>query len=153
MYPKDMKAATGAYAGTDLETTVASASPHKLVSLLFAGAVTATMRARALMAQGDVPGKGSEISRAINIIDNGLRVSVDQEAGGEIATNLIALYEYMSFRLLHANLKNDLDALDEVTRLLNELKGAWDAIGQTAVAPAPAAPAPQQRAAVSYGKV
>ena len=73
--------------------------------------------------------KGSAISKAISIIDNGLRASLDKEAGGEIAANLDALYDYMSRRLLHANLKNDVTIIDEVHGLLADLRGAWVEIG------------------------
>ena len=62
------------------------------------------------------------------IIDEGLKASLDKSAGGELAQNLSSLYDYMSQRLLIANLKNDVAALDEVSNLLTELKGAWEAI-------------------------
>ena len=51
--------------------------------------------------------------------------AVDMKAGGDLAQKLDALYEYMCLRLLMANLKNDPEPLDEVSSLLNELKGAW----------------------------
>ena len=62
------------------------------------------------------------------IIDSGLRAALDKKAGGEIAEGLDALYEYMGSRLLQANLKNQVDILEEVQRLLGELRGAWNAI-------------------------
>lgn len=120
-----------AYAKVGVETGVASASPHKLIVMLFEGALTAISSASALMAAGDVAGKGQAISKAISIIDSGLRASLDKNAGGDIAQNLDALYEYMSMRLLLANVKNDASMLQEVQGLLLELKGAWEAIGQT----------------------
>ena len=76
-------------------------------------------------------GKLTPISwkEAIEIIANGLKISLDYEAGGDLAARLGALYDYMTHRLLYANLHNSRPALDEVTRLLNELKGAWEEIG------------------------
>jgi len=71
--------------------------------------------------------KGENISVAISILD-GLRISLDKSAGGEIAQNLDDLYDYMGRVLLKANLKNDPSLLDEVAGLLNEIKSAWDAI-------------------------
>jgi flagellar protein FliS len=77
---------------------------------------------KALAAQGE------SISKAIAIIGEGLHASLDQSVGGPLAQELGALYTYMVSRLVHANLKNDVDALDEVERLLTELKSAWDSI-------------------------
>ena len=81
------------------------------------------------MKAGNIPEKGKSVSRAMQLIDHGLRASLDKNAGGEIAENLDALYEYMGARLLMANLKNDLTILEEVQRLLTELSDAWNAIG------------------------
>ena len=83
----------------------------------------------------DVPTKGMAISKAIEIILNGLKVSLDYEAGGELAQRLGALYDYMTQRLLYANLHNSRPAMDEVTQLLTDLKSAWEAIGSSEQAP------------------
>lgn len=122
-----------AYAKAGVETGVETADPHKLVLMLFEGALLALASASLHMRRhedaGDVARKGEAISKAINIIDNGLKASLDQEAGGELAVRLGALYDYMSARLLQANLQNQPAALDEVSHLLAELKGAWEQIG------------------------
>jgi flagellar protein FliS len=124
-----MKRGVNAYANVGLETGIASASPHKLIVMLYDGALVALLGAKANIAANNIAAKGTAISKAITIIDNGLRASLDKEAGGEIAANLDALYDYMSRRLLHANLKNDVPAIDEVHRLLSDLREAWVAIG------------------------
>ena len=77
------------------------------------------------MIEGNISLKGSHISRAIDLISNGLKASLDMESGGELAERLAALYDYMAQRLLWANLKNETAPLDEVLNLLNELRGAW----------------------------
>jgi flagellar protein FliS len=127
-----MKSGANAYAKVGVETGVMAADPHKLIVMLFEGAETALRLARQQMADGDVPAKGRSISKAINIIDNGLRASLDKKAGGEIAANLEALYEYMVERLLHANLNNSSDMLQEVLSLLGELRSAWESIAPAA---------------------
>ena len=119
-----------AYSKVGLETSVQSASPHQLIVLLFEGARQAVVIARASMDSGDTAQKGSSITKAIDIILNGLRSSLDLEAGGDLAQNLYALYDYMARRLLHANIHNDRAARDEVLSLLSEIHGAWVAIGQ-----------------------
>jgi flagellar protein FliS len=146
--------ALNAYSKAGVETSIANASPHKLVAMLFDAAILAVFRGKAYMQQGNVAAKGESISKAIAIIDEGLKVSLDEEAGGELASNLKALYEYMSNRLLMANISNDVEGLDEVSRLLSELKGAWEQIGQQvqAVAPPVEQPATSARPSMSYGK-
>lgn len=131
-----------AYAKVGLETGVSAASPHKLIVMLYDGALAAIATAGVQMAAGNIQEKGKAISKAIQIIDNGLRASLDKGVGGEIAANLDALYEYMSGRLLHANIQNDQAALEEVRGLLADLRDTWNQIGASAGAanqPKPAA--------------
>lgn len=117
-----------AYAKVGVETGVAAASPHKLIVMLFDGAMVAVMAAVHHMQSGDIAKKGESISKAISIIEGGLRASLDKKVGGEIALNLDALYEYMSNRLLIANLKNQPKILEEVYQLLKGLKDSWESI-------------------------
>lgn len=133
-----------AYAKVGVETGVAAASPHKLIVMLFEGALVAISSAIQHMQSGNVAAKGQAISKAIAIIDGGLRASLDKKVGGEVALNLDALYEYMTNRLVIANAKNQLDILEEVHQLLKGLKNAWEAITPAPASSAPAAadPAP-----------
>ena len=123
-----------AYAKVGLETGIVSASPHKLIVMLYDGALVAVLSAQMHMKSGNIPEKGKSISKAILIIDNRLRASLDKKAGGQIAEGLDALYEYMSARLLAANIHNDLALLEEVQRLLTDLRETWNAIGSTPAA-------------------
>lgn len=113
------------YAKVGLESAVASADPHRLIMMLFDGAIAAISLARLHMEAGDIAQKGASISKAIDLITNGLRASLDMEAGGDLAERLGSLYDYMSQRLLFANLKNSVAALDEVSELLTGLRDAW----------------------------
>ena len=119
-----------AYAKVGLETGIAAASPHKLIVMLYDGAIVALINATNHMKAGNIEAKGKAISHAIQIIDNGLRASLDKEVGGDIARNLDALYEYMSARLLTANLQNQIEILDEVRGLLTDLRDTWKQIGE-----------------------
>jgi flagellar protein FliS len=120
--------------------------------MLFEGARLAIAEATWHMQRNETAAKGGAISKAIMIIDHGLKASLDVEAGGEIAEKLYALYDYMITRLLIANLRNEPKALEEVGRLLAELHGAWEAIGGGAKVSA--APGQRQPAAIfSYQKV
>jgi flagellar protein FliS len=144
MFGSSQKGAS-AYAKVGLETGVVASSPHKLIVMLFDGALVAVRAASAHMKAGEIAKKGMAISKAIMIVENGLRASLDKNAGGQIADSLDALYDYIGRRLLTANLTNQVEILDEVHTLLADLKGAWDAIGDT-VNTVAAVPPPRQMA-------
>lgn len=116
---------TAAYKNVGVESSVATADPHQLVLLLFEGALAAISLARSEMTRGNIPAKGKSISRAIDIIENGLKASLNLDVQSDLPEKLDALYDYMVQRLLQANLKNDPGALDEVAGLLGEIHGAW----------------------------
>lgn len=117
------------YAKVGLETSVNSASPEKLISLLFAGARSSIARARFAFEQNDIPARGMAISKTIGIVGDGLRAALNLEAGGEIAANLHDLYIYIERCLLLANLHSDVAKLDEADRLLAEIGSAWNELG------------------------
>lgn len=117
-----------AYKTVELETTVMSASPHKLVLMLYDGAISAINKAKASLEVKDIAQKGSSISKAIDIIENGLKSSLDMKVGGDLAVRLSMLYDYMCDSLLAANIKNDVAKLDEILGLLGQLRSAWEAI-------------------------
>ena len=118
-----------AYAEAGIAAKVQTASPHLLILLLFEGAASAISMARLHLEQNDLAQRGKYISQAIDIISNGLKVSLDMETGGKLAEQLAALYDYMCRRLIAANIGNDAAALDEVARLLEEIHSAWREIG------------------------
>ncbi|THF65703.1 flagellar export chaperone FliS [Pseudothauera nasutitermitis] len=117
-----------AYTRVGTETGVEAASPHQLILMLYDGALLALRTAESAMEHDDIPRRGAAISKAIDIITNGLKVSLDLNSGGELAVRLDALYEYMADRLLYANLHNSQAALDEVSGLLAGLREAWQGI-------------------------
>ncbi|ABB74643.1 flagellar export chaperone FliS [Nitrosospira multiformis] len=118
-----------AYARVGLETGVIAASPHKLVLMLFEGARIALASALTHTRSGQIAARGEAISKAIAIINSGLQASLDIKAGGELAQQLNALYEYMGRRLLQANVHDKPEYIEEVSGLLGELHEAWEAIG------------------------
>ena len=113
-----------AYANIEVESAVLSASPYQLVNMLFDGALSALKRAQILIEQGDISGKGQALSKAINIISNGLQSGLDFNVNRELCENLDSLYAYMTRRLLHANLHNDQTAIAEVHALLSNISEA-----------------------------
>jgi flagellar protein FliS len=141
MFGSSQNRGANAYAKVGMETGVIAATPHKLIVMLYDGAITAISNAIVFVEAKNIAAKGHSISKAIAIIETGLRASLDKKVGGEIALSLDALYEYMSQQLLLANLHNDTKILMEIRDLLKDLKTTWDAI---APANAAASEAPKQ---------
>lgn len=129
------------YRRMDLESDVLGADPHRLVVLLFDGAEAALTRAQAALAAKDIGGKSEALLKAIEIINDGLAASLNLQDGGELASNLKALYDYMVARLIHANIHMDAIAVSEVQKLLAEIAGAWREMGVT-LRQGPRSPAP-----------
>lgn len=123
--------AINTYAQVGVQTGAMSASPHKLITMLYDGARAAIARAKFHLDNGEIVARGNAISKAIDIVDNGLRAVLDHEAGGEISASLESLYEYMVRRLMLANLHSDSAMLDEVDRLLENLASAWAQIDES----------------------
>ena len=113
------------YQRVDVESGVAAASPHKLISMLLHGALKKIAIASGAATRGDLATKGASISGAIRIIDS-LRSSLDLRSGAEVGQNLMDLYNYMEVRLVEANRNSDVEILGEVSALLNEIRDGWD---------------------------
>jgi len=115
------------YSSVKTQTNVLDASPHRLIQMLFEGALERIAQAKGAMKQNQISRKGELIGKAINIV-GGLQGSLNDKEGGQLAANLEGLYDYIIRRLTKANIDNDPSVLDECGRLLGELKSGWDAI-------------------------
>ncbi len=115
------------YNEVDRISGVSDADPHRLVQMLLEGALGKIAIVKGLMARNEIAKKGEMISQAVSII-NGLRASLDLKSGGELATNLDNIYEYIERRLLKANIDDDVTILDEASSLLHEIKSGWELI-------------------------
>lgn len=123
----NVRGAISEYQQVQVHTSVEGVSPHRLIQLLMEGALEKITAAKGYMLRKEVANKVAHIDWALNIIE-GLQLSLDFEHGGEIATNLDRLYEYMHRRIILANLENNTEILDEVSHLMKEIKNGWDAI-------------------------
>ncbi len=118
-----------AYRQVSVDSDALASSPHQLVLMLYDGALQAIAAARTQMQTADIEGKGKSIARAIEIVGSGLAASLDLNAGGEIASNLASLYDYIVRKLVSANIANDTQQLDDVIVLLGQMRDTWIAIG------------------------
>jgi flagellar protein FliS len=123
--------AAAAYQRIASETSVQSASPHQLVGLLYDALLRSIAGARGALTRRDIAAKGLAIGKAVRIIEEGLKAGLNLKEGGEIAGNLHSMYGYCVMRLTQANLHNDLNALEEVTKLIEPVAEAWKLIGSS----------------------
>jgi flagellar protein FliS len=127
MYLSVSGRAASAYNRVGLETSVQGADPHELINLLFNGLLETLTVARGAMEREDIAAKGRAITKAVRLLDEGLKGGLSPE-GGELSVNLGNLYDYCILRLTQANIHNDVKALDEVRGLIEPIAESWRAI-------------------------
>jgi flagellar protein FliS len=120
--------AASAYESVNLQSRASAAGGVDLVILLIEGVLDRIKLARLAITQRDIQQKVKQLNKCVEIMSEGLRAHLDIEGGGEIALNLDDLYAYCLVRLLHANSRNDVGALDEIANLMTPLLGAWMSI-------------------------
>jgi len=120
------------YQAVNAQTSVVDVDRHQLIQLLFDGAIERINMAKSKIMADDFEGKNKLINRTIEIIA-GLRGFLDMDKGQDLAQNLSDLYVYCEHRLLQANMKNDLSALDEVASHIKTVKEGWVGIRQEAL--------------------
>ncbi|HHY20226.1 MAG TPA: flagellar export chaperone FliS [Firmicutes bacterium] len=106
------------------KTKVETSNPAELITLLYDEAVKCCKLANKAIAENKLDVAHAQIVKAQDIVDE-LYFSVNKEQGGEIAENLLALYEYMKRRLIEANLKKDPEILEEVSGMISDLRKSW----------------------------
>jgi flagellar protein FliS len=117
------------YQKVNSHAQISEASPHRLIQMLMEGGLDRLAQAKGAIGRGDVGQKGLMLGKAIDIV-TGLREGLDAEKSDDPDSvhQLDSLYAYMAQRLVEANLKNDIDMIDEVAGLLSTLKSGWDVI-------------------------
>jgi len=136
--PYSPQSRIAAYRSVSAHGAVADTHPHALVLTLLDAALERMNAARACIEKGETRRKAGLLHSAVILVAE-LRGSLNMEKGGPLAVNLSQLYDYMSRRLIHANLNNDSAAVTEVLSLLSEIRGAWAAIGPVVRQSAPQA--------------
>ena len=112
------------YGSGNTATQASVANKVELIQMLFDGLIESLMSAQGHIEHGAIPEKGKSLARANRIVF-GLQTALDFEKGGYLARNLDELYSYVTRRILHINLHNDLDALREIQGLMGEIRQAW----------------------------
>lgn len=112
------------YANNFVETSVSEATPHKLVEMLYEGAIRHLKVSKVFIEQKNYEKKVFHLNKALAII-NGLKAGVDLEKGGEVADNLYALYDYCYRTTFSASLENNIEKVDEVLEVFVGLSESW----------------------------
>jgi flagellar protein FliS len=127
MYNSGGESASRHYRQMNIRHEVETASPHRLIQLMMERVITKIGIARGHLERNAISEKGIHIGDAISIV-NALQASLNHKPNSRLSGNFDALYDYMSRRLLEANITNNPEILNEVAGLMREMKEAWDAI-------------------------
>ena len=121
------KKGLASYGEVSVQAGTAYADSVQLIQMLFDGLIDSLSAAEGQIERKEIQAKGESLSRATRIVF-GLQGSLDLEKGGESAAKLADLYDYCPRRLMHANLKNDVESVQEVKRLISEIRDAWSQV-------------------------
>jgi flagellar protein FliS len=117
------------YQQVNVQSTVAAASPHRLVQMLMDGVLQRVAEARGALSRSEIALKGERIGKAISIV-GGLREALNRDLENRLVEDLDALYDYVQRRLIEANTTSDDAILVEVSQLMHTVKEGWDGIAQ-----------------------
>ena len=104
--------------------SIETASPEKLLILLYDGAIQFLNKAKISIESGDAEQTHNNLLGCQNIILEFMS-TLDMKVGGDLARNLYNLYDYYYNTLVTANLKKDIKLVDEVLRHLMKLRETW----------------------------
>ncbi len=114
-----------AYTKVEIETSVNSASPHKLVIMLYEAVIKEMDQMKLAIVRKDYDAKSKHVDKALRIISDGLRSSLDMTKGGEIAEQLFDLYTFLNREILNASVANSTEKVDICKEILVQLRDAW----------------------------
>ena len=111
------------------ENSVETLTQGQIVVKLYDGAIRFLRQAVVCIERKDYAGKNDLINKAVAIIDE-LNFNLNMEEGGEIASNLRALYGFMVRHLHQANVRCDAGMVRHVINLLETLNEGWRGISE-----------------------
>ena len=107
------------------KASIETASREQILIMLYDGAIQFLNKAKVAMEARDFEGIHNNLIGAQNILQEFIN-SMDREVAPQLAENLISLYEYFIRRLVHANMKRQIEPIDEVLKYLKSLKATWE---------------------------
>jgi flagellar secretion chaperone FliS len=109
------------------ESSVLTASPERLVVMLYDGAIRFLGQAAVAMRADNQRVFLDRVQRAEAIIKE-LNLTLNMRQGGEISERLRAIYQFCNLHLTSATVERDPGKIDDVIKLLSELREAWQQI-------------------------
>lgn len=106
------------------KSSIETASREQILIMLYDGAIQFLNKAKIAIQNKDFEGVHNNLIGAQNIIQEFIN-SMDREVAPQLAENLISLYEYFIRRLVQANMKRQIEPIDEVLRYMKSLKATW----------------------------
>ena len=107
------------------KSSIETASREQILIMLYDGAIQFLNKARVAMQNKEIEATNDNLIKAQNIIQEFIN-SMDREVAPQLAENLISLYEYFIRRLIQANMKRQIEPIDEVLKYLKSLKATWE---------------------------
>ena len=111
-----MRGSLQAYKKVSIDSQLSAASPHKVIQMLMAGAIERLIQGKAAMQQGNIAVKGERLGKALDIVIS-LRTCLSMDDGGDIASNLDSLYDFMIRQISQANQNNEPQSIDDVVEI------------------------------------
>lgn len=118
------------YANNYVETMVTEAGPHRLIQMLYEGAIKNLNVSKLFIQQKNFEKKSEHINKTLSIL-LALREGVDLDKGGDVAQNLYSLYDYCYRQVIKSSINDDVAILDEVLGFIKDLHGAWSQMPET----------------------
>ena len=104
---------------------VMGASPEQLMAILLEGAQRFLGQAVQAMERRDFPAKAHGLNKASAIVDE-LVLRLDLEQGGELAQNLLRLYDWWAREIVDAGAKLEADRIERISRQMGDLRQSWE---------------------------
>jgi len=121
-----------AYKKVEIETKVFGSSKYELILLMYERTIQQIELIKEKILAKDHAAKAFHVEKAMMIISDGLRASLDEEKGGQLSSNLFNIYTFINSELVSASVQNDPSKVDGCLSIMKEIQAAWLQIGATA---------------------
>lgn len=106
------------------KVAVETSDQKTLILICYDEAIRSLQTGKTLFLKKKFEEKLNQFTRAQSFISE-LSTGLNMEAGGEIAQNLRALYDFFIKCITKADIKGDMRLVDQTIKMLSELRSAW----------------------------
>lgn len=119
-----MRSSLKAYKKVTVESSLTSADPHQIISMMYNGLLESVAQAKGAISRKDFGTKGEKITKAISIL-RALQNSLDRKSEPVVSQRFADLYGACIDLLIDANVSLDIEILDQVIEYISPLRDAW----------------------------